>query len=478
MTRSRDESPLPPAARRIFCNRTLNMRSICAVGFDMDYTLVHYRPEEWERQAYEHVRRRLLDRGWPVDDLQFDPELVSVGLILDLDLGNIVKANRFGYVRRACHGTRELPFEEYREIYSRVVVDLSEPRWVFMNTLFGMSEGCMYAQAVDLLDAGRIEGRINYADLYRMVRSSIDETHMEGALKAEILEQPERFVEPDPELPLAIMDLKHAGKKCLLITNSEWGYTRALMHHTFDRYLPGEMTWRELFDLVIVQARKPSFFTHDNAVFEVVDEDQGLVRPHVGRLREGAAYVGGSAALVERDLELSGEEILFVGDHIFADVHVSKNLLRWRTALVIRELEQELEALDAFAPKQAELTELMGRKERMEHRYSLLRIQVQRRDKGYGPQPERPAEEMRREMGELRKRMVALDERIAPLAREAGQLVNPRWGASMRAGNDKSHLARQIERYADVYTSRVSNFLHQTPFVYLRSTRGSLPHDP
>jgi hypothetical protein len=35
-----------------------------------------------------------------------------------------------------------------------------------------------------------------------------------------------------------------------------------------------------------------------------------------------------------------------------------------------------------------------------------------------------------------------------------------------------------MERYADIYTSRVSNFLHATPFVYLRSPRGSMPHDP
>ena len=47
----------------------------------------------------------------------------------------------------------------------------------------------------------------------------------------------------------------------------------------------------------------------------------------------------------------------------------------------------------------------------------------------------------------------------------------------MRAGNDKSRLARQIERYADVYTSRVSNLLDLTPFGYLRAPRGSLPHD-
>ena len=47
----------------------------------------------------------------------------------------------------------------------------------------------------------------------------------------------------------------------------------------------------------------------------------------------------------------------------------------------------------------------------------------------------------------------------------------------MRAGNDKSLFARQVEKYADVYTSRVSNLRFETPFAYLRAARGSLPHD-
>ena len=47
----------------------------------------------------------------------------------------------------------------------------------------------------------------------------------------------------------------------------------------------------------------------------------------------------------------------------------------------------------------------------------------------------------------------------------------------MRAGNDKSLFARQVERYADVYTSRVSNLRYETPYAYLRAARGSLPHD-
>jgi len=69
----------PPPARRVFCNRTLNLRSIRAVGFDMDYTLIHYRIEEWERRAYEHARQRLVARGWPLEKVRFDYGMVARG---------------------------------------------------------------------------------------------------------------------------------------------------------------------------------------------------------------------------------------------------------------------------------------------------------------------------------------------------------------------------------------------------------------
>ena len=75
------------------------------------------------------------------------------GLAFDLELGNLIKATRFGYVIRAHHGTRALSFEEQRAAYSSTFVDLSEPRWEFMNTLFSLSEASLFAQLVDLLDS-------------------------------------------------------------------------------------------------------------------------------------------------------------------------------------------------------------------------------------------------------------------------------------------------------------------------------------
>lgn len=476
-----DEMSLPPLQRRVFCNRTLNMRSIEAVGCDMDYTLVHYNTERWELGAFEHAKQQLLSRGWPVQGLVFQPELACLGLVIDVELGNVVKANRFGHVRRACHGTRQLSFEERRAEYTTAPVDLSDSRWEFMNTLFSLSEACLFMLLVELLDQGKLDGLgeghlMSYRELYKQVKKALDATHIEGKLKAEIMAKPEEYVVLDPELPLALQDLRNSGKKLLLITNSEWVYTRAMMSYAFDRYLPPGTTWRDLFDLVVVQARKPAFFSSRNPVFKLVSEE-GLLEPHIGKLELGEMYLGGDARLVEKSLGVEADDILYIGDHIFADVHVSKDLLRWRTALVVRELEEELEDTVRFREQQVQLEQWMTQKTLWEHQFSQIRLVLQRKKRGYGPALNVDTAELRAQMQALRTQLVALDEQIAPLAKRSGELFNAVWGPLMRCGSDKSHLARQIERYADVYTSRVSNLLRYTPFVYMRAPRGTLPHD-
>jgi HAD superfamily 5'-nucleotidase-like hydrolase len=474
------DSPIPqplPRSRGVFCNRTLNFRSVKAIGYDMDYTLVDYRVDAFERQVYEHARERFLAQGWPVEDLAFDQEMVARGLVIDTELGNVVKANRFGLVRRAMHGTRSMDFAEQRQVYGDTIVDLAEPRWVFLNTLFSLSEGCLYAQMVDLLDEHRLPGILGYRELYGRVRAMVDAQHLEGRLKAEIAAAPEACVVLDPEIPLTLLDQRHAGKKLMLITNSDWTFSSAMMSYAFDRFLPRGKTWRDLFHLVIVGARKPDFFTSNAPFFQVATEE-GLLRPAVGPIQPGRFYMGGSAAQVERDLGISGDEILYVGDHMFGDVHVSKSNLRWRTALILRELEAEVAALESFAATERVLAEKMAEKSHLEFLYSSTRLSLQRLREGYGPQPEEAEAVLEARLHELRARLLPLDGEISPLAKAATELTNSRWGLLTRAGNDKSHLARQVERYADVYTSRVSNFLHATPFVYLRSPRGSLPHDP
>jgi 5'-nucleotidase len=295
-------------------------------------------------------------------------------------------------------------------------------------------------------------------------------------LKAEVVAQPERYVELDEDLVQTLLDLEQAGKQLLLITNSEWEYTRAMMSYVIDRFLPRGRSFRDLFSLIIIRARKPGFFSGDSPAFRLVD-DSGLLRPHQGPLEPKNVYVGGNARLVEKSLDLRGDDILYLGDHIFADVHASKDLLRWRTALIVRELELELRQLRDFAAEQRELDQMMQQKMLWEHEYSQLRLTLQRSRAEQTRKHVAGEEQLRAKQDALRQRLVELDARIAPLAERSSQLVNQRWGQLMRVGSDKSYLARQIERYADIYMSRVSNLLAYTPFVYLRAPRGALPHD-
>ncbi|KAL2338878.1 hypothetical protein Fmac_013324 [Flemingia macrophylla] len=479
--------PSPSSSRNsprgIFCSRTLNLRSISAIGYDMDYTLIQYNVMAWEGRAYDYCMENLKNMGFPVDGLAFDPDLVIRGLVIDKEKGNLVKADRFGYIKRAMHGTKMLSTRAVSEMYGRELVDLrKESRWEFLNTLFSVSEAVAYMQMVDRLDDGTIPAdlALDYKGLYKAVGKALFWAHVEGRLKSEIMSKPELFVEPDPELPLALLDQKEAGKKLLLITNSDFLYTDKMMKHSFNRFLPNDMGWRDLFDIVIVSARKPEFFQMSHPMYEVVT-GEGLMRPCF-KAQTGGLYSGGSAQMVENSLDIHGDEILYVGDHIYTDVSQSKVHLRWRTALICRELEEEYSALIGSRSYRESLVELINQKEVVGDLFNQLRLALQRRSK------DRPAqtlaatnmndEDLTDSMQKLLIVMQRLDEKIAPMLEADGELFNSRWGFLSRAGLwDKSHLMRQIEKYADIYTSRVSNFLYYTPFMYFRSQEQNLAHD-
>ncbi|KAH9766601.1 HAD-superfamily hydrolase subfamily IG 5'-nucleotidase [Citrus sinensis] len=460
--------PSPSSARNsprgIFCSRTLNLRSISAIGYDMDYTLMHY--NAWEGRAYDYCMVNLRNMGFPVEGLAFDPDLVIRGLVIDKEKGNLVKADRFGYVKRAMHGTTMLS--------NRAV------RW----STDWMKE---------LLDPNLVPLIIkDFIRQYVAVGKALFRAHVEGQLKSEIMSKPELFVEPDPELPLALLDQKEAGKKLLLITNSDYHYTDKMMQHSFNRFLPNDMGWRDLFNMVIVSARKPEFFQMSHPLYEVVT-GEGLMRPCF-KARTGGLYSGGSAQMIENSLNIHGDEILYVGDHIYTDVSQSKVHLRWRTALICRELEEEVSfmcyeilelqynALINSRGQRARLVELINQKEVVGDLFNQLRLSLQRRNRGHPAQTlaatNMDDQELTESMQKLLVVMQRLDQKIAPMLESDGELFNKRWGFLSRAGLwDKSHLMRQIEKYADIYTSRVSNFLHYTPFMYFRSQEQTLAHD-
>ena len=59
-------------------------------------------------------------------------------------------------------------------------------------------------------------------------------------------------------------------------------------------------------------------------------------------LERGKIYEGGNLHDLERALGVTGDRILYVGDHIYGDILRSKKESAWRTAMIIQEMEAEV----------------------------------------------------------------------------------------------------------------------------------------
>ena len=515
----RAERPTSLPQRGVFCTRTLDMRGIKGIGYDMDYTLIDYKMILLEERVYHYSKEFLRSKGFPVSGLTFDHDTVVRGLAIDRQLGNTLKVDRFGYVQRATHGTTELSPAEIAEVYGGVPpIDLRDSRWIFLNTLFSVSEGCLYAQLVDRLDSGELLQKCQdpfdatrcstYEQLYSAVSRALFKAHVQGTMKAEVMQDPLRFVNVDPAYARTLLDQRAAGKKLMLITNSDWVYTSTMMHAIYDASLPQGKTWRDLFDLVIVSACKPEFFDGSSRrpVYEIATPD-GMLRESY-KFEEGKQFAGGYATLVEKCFGISGPEMLYIGDHLFTDVNMAKRELSWRTCLILQELEAEMSGMERGEADAQKLTTLLKRKDLQAAYVNYLRTRLHDASplltgmppldkvlKSVRSPPGDPStaaedtrdasaaahewnrEEVLAALDELEGALEDSEREIAALVYTEGNHVNRVWGYMSRAGfADKSHMMRQIEKYADIYTSRVSNLLPYTPYKKFLCPRQSLAH--
>jgi HAD superfamily 5'-nucleotidase-like hydrolase len=477
-------------ARRLFINRDIRLDRIRMVGFDMDYTLLPYAKRAIEELSYRLTAERLVDaHGYPraIRDLPYDPEFVVRGLVVDKRRGNILKMDSHGHVGRGYHGRRPLSKDERREVYRHQKIRLGGARFHLIDTLFALPEGVLYANVIDHLEL--VEGRrdVDYVRLFEVIRAAIDLCHRDGSLKAIVMARPERFVDVDPELPATLHKLRSSGKRLFLLTNSLWDYTDHMMRFLLDGKLAEYPSWTSYFDLVVVGADKPGFFNEDRPFVEV-DRRTGLTSSQpVTRLERQHVYQGGSIRRLEELAGVRGEDVLYVGDHIYGDIIRSKKDTLWRTALIISELEDELRVAPTQAAAVEELVALEQRLDTLEDEAHDLRLKLAAIGAALDDDPGRAAGEVT-ELVQLRKTLrLGLDKRRRELKAAVerrdvlhdaiDRAYNRFWGSIFKEAHDNSRFGRQVERYACLYTSRVSNLLFYSPQQYLRAPRHWMPHE-
>ena len=538
------DSPAPSSrfavrpASRIFCNRSLNMNAIAAVGFDMDYTLAMYRPETFEVLAYTQTCRKLVDvYGYPPEvlELEYDHTYMVRGLVVDKKRGNVLKMDRHKYVKVARHGFSTLGTDERLKTYCDVqkVDQFDGSNYANVDTLFSLGETYLFCQLVELKEAHAAAAKSSdvadfFADksfeaMYDEIRASVDLCHRDGSLKRAVAEHPERYIHVDEALVPMLRALRESGKKTFLLTNSLWDFTNVVMNYLVHGAVGEDKTsdWTELFDAIITGSCKPAFFENERAaIFEVDAETSDLrntddgapmlpigasaaaataddaLRSSFGGMGKGKhegvkAYQGGSFKHLHAMLGVtSGSQVLYVGDHIYGDILRSKKTLGWRTMLVVPELQHELECLRRA--DEAGFPEKLGKlRQRRDALSDAVQLSAWRGGRVLAEASSESPSDSDSDSDSRDAFASADEEERASLAAEAARAkeahrlgmrelhatFHPVWGAMMKAGNQNSRFAHQLERYACLYTSHARNLVAYSPAKSYRGLTDVMPHD-
>jgi hypothetical protein len=177
-------------------------------------------------------------------------------------------------------------------------------------------------------------------------------------MKAEILAKPELYILRDPELAVALDRWQRSGKKLFVLSNSEWNFTDGVLRFLLDGQDPARPNWIDYFERVVVSAGKPAFF-----------QEKREPQPLPGQTK---AFMGGNAPWLEAELQAFGEEVMYVGDHIYGDILRSKKNVSWHTLLLIPELASTLERLEDQAGELQDFVRFETVRRKSELRLSLL----------------------------------------------------------------------------------------------------------
>lgn len=455
----------------IHANRELNMSKIKLIGFDMDYTLAIYKKLPMESLQYDLARQYLItNMGYPQEILlsHFDHTLLIRGLVIDKQLGNVLKLDDQNYVWRASHCRQELTLEEIVQHYGSKRIKVGDHRYYSLDTFFSIPEACLFIDTIERLyelkkEPGFTQSfddksseRFDFHKIFADIRLAMDTIHSNNSLKTIIKEKISDFIVQDIEIEAALRKLKHEGKKLFLLTNSNFDYTNAVLNFVFNCENNPNKSWLELFDFVIVEAKKPAFFTDAQPFTRLSDH-----------LENKPLLSGGNIKDFHIMCEARGQEVLYVGDHVYGDILRSKKDSLWRTCLIIKELNFDIRKTIEHKNDFKSLRQIQNEQSLADKRLMRLRTllgMLQNRliveSNNIDPNMLGLIEELKQEIRHSTNVLQKLKERHLKLNHEIENNFHHRWGRLFKENQELSRFGAQVRQYACIYTDHIKNFLH------------------
>ena len=297
------------------------------------------------------------------------------------------------------------------------------------------------------------------------VLSGVDTVHANGSLKKIISENLDEYVIKEASIVEGLQRYIRFGKKFFILTNSEYDYTKLLLDYAINPFLKTQEKWQDLFEFTITLACKPRFF-YDALNFLSVNPDNGCMTNIKGKITPGI-YQGGYASKFTNDLMLNGDEILYIGDHIYGDILRLKKDCNWRTALVVEELGSEIESQIKTLSIEKKLHANTNMKKKLEQEHiKLFTKRIEEQSSAYD-----------NKLHELVGKINNLDQKTAKLLEKQRSFFNPKWVRVFRAGAEESYFAYQVDRFACIYMEKLSDLFQHSPLTYFRAKRRLLAHD-
>ncbi|GAQ77600.1 haloacid dehalogenase-like hydrolase superfamily hydrolase [Klebsormidium nitens] len=424
----------------IYPNRSLRLDQISVYGFDYDYTIAHY-TEHLQPLIYNLAVHHLVKEfRYPRDILSFryDEKFPIRGLYYDKRRGYLLKLDFFHAVEpgAAYFGRRALSRQEIEEAYGRQAIPSDYMHnLVSLMDLFCLSEACLISDVIQHFVSSRIEFDPMY--VYEDVKKSIDYVHRSALMHRAILEKPSQFLLKQPGVIQQLKRLKASGKKLFILTNSPFFFVDGGMRYLFQDDGQDGQSWRQLFDVVIALADKPNWYTSERPFRFYNDKKDSLTWRTVRDFKPGSVYYHGCLKDFLTISGWKGSDVLYFGDHLYSDLR-GPTRAGWRTAAIIRELEHDIDTQNRpqYRFQQAKyhaLQELLGRFH------------------GFPATGRTPAD------AEFLKQL-QLARREAKAAMKT--MFSAYFGSAFLTHAAKeSAFAYNVQRYADVYTSKLENFL-------------------
>jgi len=437
----------------IFANDELNLEDVDVYGYDYDYTLAAYKKTMVEKMIFNLAKKALVQEFHYPDGIlhrTYDPQSTIRGLHYDIHKGLLIKLNSMLQIQpdAVYRGKIKLTEYEVAELYPTRRLTLEDIEalhtpYVQLVDNFAKPVMCLLGDVIQWF----VENGVDYEpeSIYSDVRACIDRAHPLFHLAA--ASDPKIILDQDPKLRPMLDRLKKHGKITFLMTNSPFEIVNAGMCYMF-----GD-DWRTLFDIIIVNARKPSFFSAKNRHFRVYSPKTGRLKwQRVLNLQRGKIYSGGNYDCLKRMTGWQPARVLYFGDHPYADLADLSMYHGWRTCAIIEELEEEIDK--ANHPDM---------KLKVNWSNELQKLLNTYQDCGDDPDCRVLLNEWKDELEQLRVEMK--------------NIFNPYFGSVFRSKKNPTFFSRRLFRVADVYTSRVTNFHNYSLGHSFYPRRGVLPHE-